>query len=132
MPVSTGNRAVSRDTLHNTNMHQVGCCPSALESQLGAVMAEFTHVGNALMNDSNTPTDHHVITQRAYATDEHLAVRIRTHELYTRPEIDFPAWVLDKIPWRGDERVLDVGAGSGNYFDLVQARVPHGETSDAG
>jgi ubiquinone/menaquinone biosynthesis C-methylase UbiE len=79
------------------------------------------------MNDSHAPTDHDVITQHAYATDEHLAVRIRTHEQFTRPEIDFPAWVLDKIPWRGNEQVLDVGAGSGNYFELVQARAPHGK-----
>lgn len=79
------------------------------------------------MTDSHAPTDHDVITQHAYATDEHLAVRIRTHEQFTRPEIDFPAWVLDKIPWRGDEHVLDVGAGSGNYFALVCKRVPNGK-----
>ncbi len=79
------------------------------------------------MTDKNTPTDHNVITQRAYATDEHLAVRIRMHAQFTRPEIDFPAWVLDKIPWRGDEHVLDVGAGSGNYFALASDRVPNGK-----
>ena len=52
-----------------------------------------------------------------YATEEPLAVRVRTHKLYTQPPLDFQAWVLDHVPWRGDERVLDVGCGSGSYVE---------------
>jgi len=57
-----------------------------------------------------------------YATDNNLAIRIRTHELYTEPKRDFTAWVLDQIAWRGDELVVDVGCGAGAYVEAVQAR----------
>ncbi|GIV81336.1 MAG: hypothetical protein KatS3mg051_0690 [Anaerolineae bacterium] len=56
----------------------------------------------------------------------HLAVRMRTHELYSFPKIDYPRWVTDIIRWRGDEWVLDVGAGPGTYRELVQERAPSG------
>jgi SAM-dependent methyltransferase len=64
--------------------------------------------------------------QDAYATDELLRVRYRTHELYSQPQIDFPQWVVDSFRWRGDERVLDAGSGPGVYFNLVQERIPRG------
>ena len=67
----------------------------------------------------------HVVSQM-YATEEPLAVRIRIHELYTRPKSDFHTWVLDHIPWRGDERVLDIGCGSGAYIEPVCQRLPQG------
>ncbi len=60
-----------------------------------------------------------------YATDSNLAIRIRTHELYTEPKLDFTAWVLDQIEWRGDEWVVDVGCGAGAYGEAVQARTLH-------
>jgi SAM-dependent methyltransferase len=61
-----------------------------------------------------------------YATEEPLAVRIRTHALYTQPQVDFTAWVLDHVPWRGDERVLDIGCGSGAYIEPVCRRLTQG------
>jgi ubiquinone/menaquinone biosynthesis C-methylase UbiE len=61
-----------------------------------------------------------------YATDDPLSVRIQTHERYTRPQVDFSAWVLDHIPWRGDEVVLDAGCGSGAYVEPVRARLGRG------
>lgn len=67
----------------------------------------------------------HVVSQM-YATEEPLAVRIRIHESYTRPKSDFHAWVLDRVPWRGDERVLDIGCGSGAYIEPVCQRLPQG------
>lgn len=79
------------------------------------------------MTDTNAPTDPEVLTQEIYATDEQLAVRVRTHEQYTQPQMNFPEWVLNRLTWRGDERVLDIGAGTGNYFELVRARAPQGE-----
>jgi SAM-dependent methyltransferase len=62
----------------------------------------------------------------AYATDELLRVRYRTHELYSQPQIDFPRWVIDSFRWRGDESVLDAGSGPGIVFDLVQQQIPRG------
>jgi SAM-dependent methyltransferase len=32
--------------------------------------------------------------------------------------------VLEAVHWRGDEQVLDVGCGSGAYYDLIQASQP--------
>jgi len=78
------------------------------------------------MTDSDHRTDREFLTKQAYATDEHLSVRYRTHELYSHPKIDFPRWVVDMLDWRGDEWVLDVGAGPGTYFDLIQERAPNG------
>ena len=78
------------------------------------------------MQNSNPPTDRDILTKEAYASDAQLAVRIRTHELYSEPKVDFPLWVIDTLAWRGDEWVLDVGSGPGNYFELVQARIPDG------
>lgn len=60
--------------------------------------------------------------KRQYAGQENLAVRIRTHKLYTEPKTDFVTWVLDQVSWRGDETVLDVGCGSGNYVEAARAR----------
>ncbi len=76
---------------------------------------------------SNSPgTDRDILTQKAYATDEMLSIRQRTHELYSVPKINFTEWVLDRIEWRGDERVLDLGSGSGTYFTLLRQRIPEG------
>ncbi|HVO43934.1 MAG TPA: class I SAM-dependent methyltransferase, partial [Aggregatilineales bacterium] len=77
---------------------------------------------------SNYPgTDRHLLTGKAYATDEALRIRQRTHELYSVPKINFAEWVLDRIPWQGDELVLDVGSGHGAYFKPVVLRIPHGK-----
>ncbi len=78
------------------------------------------------MVDSDLVTDREHLTTQMYADDEPLEVRIRTHELYTRPEMDFAAWVLDHVPWRGDETVLDIGCGSGLYFEPVGVRLTRG------
>jgi SAM-dependent methyltransferase len=60
--------------------------------------------------------------RRQYETDSNLAVRIRTHELYGVPRIDFAAWVLNHVDWRGDELVLDVGCGAGVYVRAARRR----------
>ncbi len=73
------------------------------------------------------PETHREHVRRAYATEDKLEVRRRTHALYSVPQLDFVQWVLDCIPWRGDERVLDLGAGSGSYFAPVLARIPAGQ-----
>lgn len=68
-------------------------------------------------------TDRKFLTTQMYANDDPLSVRIRTHELYTQPQVDFNAWVLDHIPWRGDEAVLDIGCGAGSYAEPVCSRL---------
>ncbi|MEB2288298.1 MAG: class I SAM-dependent methyltransferase [Anaerolineae bacterium] len=78
------------------------------------------------MRETNPNTDRLILTQSAYATDTHLAVRMRTHELYSQPQIDFPRWVMSTIGWPRDAWVLDVGAGPGAYSGLVHERVPDG------
>lgn len=57
-----------------------------------------------------------------YKTKDNLDIRIRTHEQYTQPKIDFISWVLDQSRWLGLETVLDIGSGSGNYVNAVQKR----------
>src|SRR5258707_8629748 len=77
---------------------------------------------------TNSPaTDREILTHQAYANDELLKVRQRTHELYSFPQLNFKEWVLDRIAWRGDERVLDIGAGPGSYFTLTRGRIPKGQ-----
>jgi SAM-dependent methyltransferase len=78
------------------------------------------------MGEINPTTDRRILTQDAYATDRHLLVRMRTHELYSRPKVDYPRWVVDTVGWRGDAWVLDVGAGPGTYGNLVRERIPDG------
>ncbi len=75
------------------------------------------------MLNSELATDREHLISKVYATDGPLRVRTRTHELYTRPPIDFFAWVLDHISWRGDEVVLDIGCGAGAYVERVCTRL---------
>ena len=72
-------------------------------------------------------TDRDTLTQREYASDASLAARQRTHAQYSVPKINFVEWVLDKVEWHGDERVLDVGMGPGTYFEALQSRIPNGQ-----
>ncbi len=57
--------------------------------------------------------------RREYGSDRNLRLRQETHEQYSVPRIDFPGWVLEHIGWRGGERVLDVGAGHGIYYERI-------------
>jgi SAM-dependent methyltransferase len=51
-----------------------------------------------------------------YADDTCLNVRYRTHALYTVDPVDFGQWTLERLAWRGSERVLDVGCGPGDLL----------------
>lgn len=75
------------------------------------------------MSDIDPRTDRDILTGKAYANDQQLSTRYQIHERYSRPAIDFQAWVLDAFEWRGDERVLDVGAGPGQYMRRVRDRI---------
>jgi SAM-dependent methyltransferase len=75
---------------------------------------------------SSPGTDRDTLTQKAYADDQAYAIRVRTHDQYSYPQINFVEWVLDRVSWRGDETVLDIGAGSGMYFKPLKERIPNG------
>jgi len=57
-----------------------------------------------------------ILREQAYADDTHLDIRRRTHQLYTVDPADFGRWTLERLPWRGDERVPDVGCGPGKLL----------------
>ena len=57
-----------------------------------------------------------ILREQAYADDSLLDIRRRTHQLYTVDPVDFGRWTLERLPWRGDERVLDVGCGPGEVL----------------
>ncbi len=63
--------------------------------------------------------------RRQYCTDELLRLRQDIHERFSVPRVDFPAWVLGRVQWQGDETVLDVGTGSGFYYERVGALAPN-------
>jgi SAM-dependent methyltransferase len=69
-------------------------------------------------------TDPQTLRQQAYANDEKLRVRYMTHEQYTVPKVDFPEWALQRLNWRGDEQVLDVGCGPGVYESALRHLFP--------
>ena len=72
------------------------------------------------MPASNDPE----LVRKHYLTDQSLRIRQEIHNTYTVPKIDYPAWVIDNLQWRGDELVLDVGGGAGAYYDVLMQRVP--------
>jgi SAM-dependent methyltransferase len=66
--------------------------------------------------DYHPGQDPTILREQAYADDVRLDVRRRTHQLYTLDPVDFGRWILERLPWRGDERVLDVGCGPGDLL----------------
>ena len=78
------------------------------------------------MTHKNLTTDKKHLTTQAYATEDHLSIRINTHERYTQPKQDFTSWILDLIPWNGNEIVLDAGCGAGLYITPIQERLTAG------
>jgi SAM-dependent methyltransferase len=63
-----------------------------------------------------------ILREQAYADDARLDVRRRTHELYTLDPVDFGRWTLERLSWRGDEWVLDVGCGPGDLLCEMERR----------
>lgn len=64
------------------------------------------------------------LLRRQYANDKNLKIRQDIHSRYSVPSVQFPEWVLSRVEWRGDERVLDVGCGAGSYYDRIRDSMP--------
>jgi SAM-dependent methyltransferase len=75
-------------------------------------------------DESHQGKDPTILREQAYADDTQLDIRRRTHQLYTVEPVDLGRWTLERLPWRGDERVLDVGCGPG---DLLCAMARHND-----
>lgn len=72
-------------------------------------------------------TDPNILRRQTYADDEAFLIRREIHEHYSVPKVDFREWALQRIQWRGEETVLDVGCGPGVYAQTL-ARLQPGTT----
>jgi SAM-dependent methyltransferase len=64
------------------------------------------------------------ILPKQQVTRQSLRVRKEIYDLYSVPKIDYPAWVLERVDWRGNEYLLDVGSGPGTYYEILKQRWP--------
>lgn len=64
------------------------------------------------------------IVQQHYQSADKWRIRQQTHDQYTYPRTDFVAWIMKHIPLKGDERVLDVGCGTGLYYNYLHEKFP--------
>ena len=70
-----------------------------------------------------SPNDPELVRQQ-YATDANLRIRQSIHDTYTVPKANFAEWVIAALLWQGNERVLDVGCGAGNYCEVLLQQCP--------
>jgi trans-aconitate 2-methyltransferase len=49
-----------------------------------------------------------------------------TYDRVSAPQVEWALKVLERLPLRGDETVLDAGCGSGRVTQLLLERLPHG------
>jgi trans-aconitate 2-methyltransferase len=49
-----------------------------------------------------------------------------TYDRVSNPQVEMAEAVLERLPLRGDETVLDAGCGSGRVTELLLERLPHG------
>ena len=63
-------------------------------------------------------TDRRHLVHVAYPTGANLQARADIYA-YQQPPLDLAAWAFRWVPWRGNERVIDVGCGSGRYLQRL-------------
>ncbi|NDJ86520.1 MAG: class I SAM-dependent methyltransferase [Chloroflexi bacterium] len=74
-----------------------------------------------------TQLDQRIRLRQSYLAPEAFHTREQTDELYAVPHVNFPEWVLSRhTQRRGDERVLDIGAAYGVYYQLAPRFFPNG------
>lgn len=68
-------------------------------------------------------TDHDFLQTHSAALDQW---RVGTHiqEQFTFPEVDTVEWTMNLVDLRGDETVLEIGCGSGLYYDYIKQAYP--------
>jgi SAM-dependent methyltransferase len=71
-----------------------------------------------------TPVSDGASRQKQTLSGESLRLRQDVYDRYSVPHIDYHGWVLDRLQWRGDELVLDVGCGPGDYYTALMNRHP--------
>lgn len=71
-----------------------------------------------------TPATEGDLEQKQKLSGETLRLRQEVYDRYSVPHIDYHAWVLDRLVWRGDEHVLDVGCGPGDYYTTLRQHHP--------
>jgi len=57
----------------------------------------------------------------SFLASDNLLARASIYQ-YQQPHIDLVGWALEPVAWRGDERVLDVGCGPGQYLRRLAQR----------
>jgi SAM-dependent methyltransferase len=57
-------------------------------------------------------------------TSHALRVRQEIYDRYSVPRLDYGTWVLDRLQWQGDEHILDVGCGPGDYYHRIRQKWP--------
>jgi SAM-dependent methyltransferase len=69
---------------------------------------------------SDVGFDRAFVKDTAYGDDANLAARQAIYR-YQVDAVEFFGWALGQVEWRGDERVVDVGCGRGQYLARLAA-----------
>jgi SAM-dependent methyltransferase len=70
---------------------------------------------------TNPASYRRILTEQQYGTTDNLAARQAIYR-WADSSVDARRWALDRIPWRGGERVVDLGCGNGRYLPLARER----------
>jgi SAM-dependent methyltransferase len=70
-------------------------------------------------------TDREYLRERQYKDPQNLSARMALHAKYSRADVPWYAWLVGRVDWPEDGRVLEVGCGSGALWVNVAALLPH-------
>lgn len=62
--------------------------------------------------------------QTNFSAIDQWRIRTQTQEQFTYPEVDLVDWTMNLVDLRGDETVLEIGCGSGLYYDYIKEEYP--------